>query len=114
MLQVILRHYIIYVVTVILIFQWGGCSTSEVVPTLPPDPPNYTQVPHPAGQDLGDISAIFIDEGAPKLPEFARSCDSVFKKLMGITQSNDEQRRGIRELVRSNPVHYHWCFYGKL
>ncbi len=93
---------------------WGGCSTTEVTPVLPVDPPDYTQVPHPEGSDLNDISVLFMDKRAPMMPEFALNCDHDFRKLISFTQSLQELQQGYRELVKSDPVRLHWCFYGKL
>ena len=92
---------------------WSGCSSSKITPTLPTPPP-YTQVPHPHGTDLADLRALFYDPTAPKMPDFALNCDQGFRKLIGVTQSIDELQQGIRELIRSNPVHFHWCFYSQL
>jgi hypothetical protein len=92
----------------------NGCSTTEVVPAPVPSPPVYTQVPHPAGTDLSDLSAIFTDEKAPQDKDFAKNCDLEFKKLEQLTKSRDEVLEGLRELVKQDPVTYHWCFYAKI
>jgi len=92
----------------------NGCSTTEVTPFPVPTPPVYTQVPHPVGMDLGDLSAIFGDEKAPQEKDFAKNCDVDFRKLEKLTKSRDEIFEGLRELVKQDPVTYHWCFYAKI
>jgi cell fate (sporulation/competence/biofilm development) regulator YmcA (YheA/YmcA/DUF963 family) len=102
----------------ILIFAWilsglGGCSSVEVAPIGEPIPPPYTQVPHPEGLDLGDLNAIFLSPGAPK-PEDYKTCDADYMKLKSLTASLDEINRGTKQLVKLEPVKYHWCFYVKM
>lgn len=104
----------IWSIVLFWIFLWSGCTTIEVVPPLPPNPPVYTQVPHPVGFDLGDLAAIFTDPSAPPFPDFAKTCDQDFRKLVALTVSKKELARGVEELVKKNPAGYHWCFYGKL
>lgn len=93
----------------------GGCSTAELEPRgpLPAVPPPYVQVPHPAGYAMSDLRAIFTTKDAPK-PETLGDCDADVKKLKGLTQAQAEVAQGLRELVRKDPVKYHWCFYGKI
>lgn|GEM_PF-2517444 len=94
---------------------WGGCSTTQVapMPTLPETPPDYVKVPHPEGLNLGDLMAIFTDREAPA-PDALVECDKDWNKLKALTQSKEELNQGARELVRQDPVRYHWCFYSKL
>ncbi len=107
------------VATSALVLGWilgfGACSTSQVQPLaiLPEAPPPYIQVPHPAGLDFGDLLAIFAEKGAPS-PNAFKDCDSEFTVLRVKTQSREELLQGARELVRRDPVRYHWCFYSKL
>ncbi len=108
------KKYLIYVWVALSVAYSMSCSTTEVAPPKPPTPPVYTQVPHPLGTDLGDLSAIFLDPKAPKEVEFSKTCDGNFKKLKSLTESADEINQGVRELVISDPVYYHWCFYKKL
>ncbi len=91
----------------------GGCASTKVGP-LPamPEPPDYTQVSHPEGLDLADLKALFFKKNVPTL-ESLDSCDADFKKLTALTQSKEEIQKGTEELVQLNPIHYHWCFYGK-
>lgn len=91
-----------------------ACSTTEVVPQLPPQPPAYTKVAHPNGNDLSDVTALFLDQSAPKEIEFGLGCDAEYRKLLDLTQNSGEREQGAREFVRSNPIYYHWCFYAKL
>ncbi|MFZ9596158.1 MAG: hypothetical protein ACO3A2_08785 [Bdellovibrionia bacterium] len=91
-----------------------ACSTVEIIPAPMPNPPVFTSVPHPAGSDLGDVAAIFTDEMAPRDPDFFNQCDAKYRKLTELTKSRDEIHEGLRELVKQDPVHYHWCFYGKI
>ena len=96
------------------VIMFLGCSTTELDSQKPLNPPSYTLVPHPQGMDLGDLSAIFSDEKAPKEADFYSKCDADFLKLHRLSQSKDELDRGVGELVRQDPVSYHWCFYGKI
>ena len=92
-----------------------ACSTTSVEPPRepPPEPPTYSQVPHPSGLGNGDLRAIFQQSNSPD-PTVVQGCDSDFFKLRERTNSKDELNEGIKELVRSNPVKYHWCFYSKI
>lgn len=85
-----------------------------IAPLPPPDAvPVYTQVPHPDGLDLGDVMAIFTDRSAPA-PESLANCDADLSKVKDKTKSREEIDDASRELVRMDPVRYHWCFYSKL
>ncbi|MCM2276850.1 MAG: hypothetical protein NDJ89_02090 [Oligoflexia bacterium] len=97
-----------------LTFFWG-CSTTELRPIPPPvlAAPKYVEVPQPAGFDISDISAIFVDKRAPAA-ESLTGCDADYRKLQKLTQSEDELKQGMGELVKADPVAYHWCFYGKI
>jgi len=94
--------------------QFEGCTTAELTPPQMPTPPSYTQVPHPRGNDLSEIRSLFLDPGAPSLDMVSKNCDLDLKKLFSLTQSIEERTQGVAELVRQDPVSYHWCFYGKL
>lgn len=96
-------------------FQLLSCSTTERVPDPVPTiaPPDYVQVPHPLGFDIGDVQALFGMSNAPK-PETLNACDADFRKLEKVTRQPDEIRKGARELVLQDPVNYHWCFYAKI
>ena len=94
----------------------AACSTgqkTEVLPQVIPQVPTITEVPHPSGYDMGDLRHLFLDQRAPTLASLT-GCDSNFEKLMNATQSVEERTAGIAELVKSDPVGYHWCFYGKI
>jgi len=93
----------------------GGCSTTELNPPAPPpaEPPPYVLVPHPAGTDLGDLRGMMLSPETPS-QESLKTCDADFMKLRLLTVSEEERRQGARELVKRNPVEYHWCYYGKL
>ena len=92
----------------------ASCTTAKVSPesALPVVPP-YAQVPYPAGYTISDLRAIFTTPDAPKLEDL-KDCDADFKKLKSLTQALPELSEGARELVRRDPVKYHWCFYGKI
>jgi hypothetical protein len=64
--------------------------------------------------NMGEVTALFLNEKAPKDPDFAKTCDADYKKIQKATQSTDELEEGIVELVKNDPVSYHWCFYAKL
>lgn len=99
------------------VLTWGGigCSTTKVaeLPPVPLNPPGYVTVPHPEGLDIGDLMAIFTDRAAPA-PEELKECDAPYKSLRAKTQSKDELDQGAREMVKLEPLRFHWCFYGKL
>lgn len=98
-----------------IIFLLWGCTTAPVSPPPPPPKvPEYTKVPHPQGTDVADLEAMFRSETAPQDPEFIGNCDRDYLHLKSLTQSKEELMLGVRELVRRDPVVYHWCFYGKL
>jgi hypothetical protein len=90
------------------------CSSAELeaLPVLP-EVPDYVGLPHPSGMDRSDLQSIFLTEAAPK-PVTLKECDSNFKQLKSYSQSFDEIQRGALEMVRADPVKYHWCFYFKL
>lgn len=90
----------------------ASCSTTQVEP-LPqlPEPPKYVQVPHPEGLDHGDLMGIFAETGAPS-PASLKGCEVDHTKLRKSTVSREELAAGARELVKSDPEKYHWCFYG--
>jgi hypothetical protein len=91
-----------------------SCATGEIAPEkLPIAPPPLTQVAHPMGFDLSDVRSLFAGVDAPS-PESLEACDADFAKLKGLTNSRDEIKQGVAELVRQDPVKYHWCFYGKI
>ena len=101
----------------VILVALGGCSSATVVetPNLPVVP-EYVKVPHPAGFDLADLRAIFVSPLAPRavLGEFADSCDEEFQKLLLITSSKEEIKKGALELVTEDPERMHWCFYSKI
>jgi len=93
----------------------GGCSTTELKPAPAPTvaAPDYVRVPHPAGFDLTDVRAIFASREAPA-PDTLKECQADFLKLKSVVRTTDELQRGTRELIKNDPVRYHWCFYGKI
>ena len=98
----------------LLLFLPVGCSAPAPKATLPEDMPWYTQVPHPVGMNVADLSGIFADPDAPRDADFGRTCDRDFEKLKAAVQTPMELQVGTRELVVQDPVAYHWCFYKKL
>lgn len=105
---------IAFTTTLAWMLQMEGCSTSEVHAPPIGIPPAYTQVPHPQGNSSSDIKALFLGNQAPDADVISKDCDKDFRKLIGLTQSINERTEGIRELVKQDPVTYHWCFYGKM
>lgn len=93
----------------------SACATTAVEPVamLPAELPAYVSVPHPDGSALGDLMGVFTEKGAPSPSAYA-GCDKRFQELRVKTVSKEELERGVRELVRLDPVFYHWCFYTKL
>jgi hypothetical protein len=75
--------------------------------------PVYIQAPHPEGYGIGELKAVMALRDAP-VSSFAWSCDEAFARLSAATQSLEEIKQGARELVKAEPLHYHWCFYSKI
>ena len=100
------------------ILMASDCSSPQIKEELEPPMiiPEYVKVPHPAGFDLADLRAIFVNPLAP--PEvtgaFSENCDESFKKLVLATQLKAERDLGANELVTKNPEQMHWCFYSKI
>jgi hypothetical protein len=96
----------------------SACATTHIAEEVAPLPviPEYVKVPHPAGFDLADLRAIFLNPMAPKaaLGEFADTCDEEFVKLSGLTPLKEERKAGAVELVIHDPERMHWCFYSKI
>ncbi len=104
--------------TLIWVTGLSGCSglfieEEEPMPVIPPEPPKLTAVPHPQGMDSGDLLAIFTEKNAPS-PDSLKGCDADFKKLKSSTVSREEIAQGVKELITSDAVKWHWCFYGQL
>lgn len=83
----------------------SACSTPEIKQNTPSkiSAPEYIQVPHPAGFDIADVTILFSNPAAPSL-ENLKDCDVEFR---------NQKEQGLN-LIRQDPVHYHWCFYQKL
>ncbi len=97
-----------------LVSVWGGsCSTTEMQAQQAANPPVYVGVPHPIGFDLADLDAVFLEPGAPEV-ETLKDCDAKARKLQELARTQEELTQGMRELVKSDPTAYHWCFYGKI
>ena len=102
----------------IWLLSFGGCSTTETTPkSIPPiSPPEYVQVPHPSGFDMGDVSALFAYPDAPSKEKLS-NCETDFNKLRKATEfprNDDDFKEGVAELLRQDPVFYHWCFYSRI
>ncbi len=91
-----------------------ACSTTELTPKQPPDPPAFTRVVHPRGTDLSDLSALFTEKAAPREVNFSKECDRDLIKLKALVKDRNDWTQGVLELVKKDPVFYHWCFYGKI
>lgn len=91
-----------------------SCTTAEHSPKPKVELPPLIQVNHPAGTDLADVEALFTDPLAPKEQNFAKDCDQDLIKLKRVAPNKEVLAQGVRELIRKDPVFYHWCFYGKL
>jgi hypothetical protein len=67
------------------------------------------------GLQIGDVLALFAEPGAPKREsEEMKTCAADYVALEKRTKSKDELKQGILELVRKEPIRYHWCFYSKI
>jgi hypothetical protein len=75
--------------------------------------PDFARVMHPDGYDIGDLRTLFKRREAPD-PASLASCDQDYRKLKTYTESADELKEGVREMVRRDPTAYHWCFYSKV
>jgi hypothetical protein len=62
---------------------------------------------------MADVQAIFHSKQAPSMDSL-KQCDETVEKLREKTVSLEEFRVGVQELVRTDPVGIHWCFYGKI
>jgi hypothetical protein len=83
-------------------------------PAPPPEvsAPGYAGVPHPLGLQVGDVHALFLAPDAPKREsDEMRTCSVDYENLEKKTKSRDELKQGLLELVRKEPIRYHWCFY---
>lgn len=115
-LDLLSRGFVLGAAVSVAIQLSGGCSTVEVAPPLAPNDearqgvPRYLEVPHPAGLDLADLRALLFSSSAPRR-ESLDGCVSDVGKLRASVVSQDELRQGVRELIRRDPVRYHWCFY---
>jgi hypothetical protein len=89
-----------------------ACSTTEIAPAPVSmvQPPAYIQAPHPAGGSESDLRAIFFDKKAPAAAAL-KDCGDAYAKLLAATPSLEERRLGLQELVKGEPLKYHWCFY---
>lgn len=77
--------------------------------------PGYAGVPHPLGLQIGDVTALFATPDAPKREsDEMKTCAADYEKLSRATKSKDELKQGLLELVRKEPIRYHWCFYAKI
>jgi hypothetical protein len=89
--------------------------TADVPAAPAAEVPGYAGVPHPVGLQIGDVLALFSEPGAPKResPEM-KTCAADYDALEKRTKAKDELKQGILELVRKEPIRYHWCFYSKI
>ncbi|MBS1962765.1 MAG: hypothetical protein JST04_11145 [Bdellovibrionales bacterium] len=77
--------------------------------------PGYAGVPHPLGLQIGDVAALFATPGAPKRgSDEMKTCAADYDALAKATKAKDELKQGLLELVRKEPIRYHWCFYSKI
>lgn len=77
--------------------------------------PGYAGVPHPLGLQIGDVAGIFLAPDAPKREgSEMQTCDSDYLALEKKTKAKEELKQGLLELLRKEPIRYHWCFYSKI
>lgn len=77
--------------------------------------PGYAGVPHPLGLQIGDVAALFAGPDAPKREsDEMKTCSADYDALAKATKSKDELKQGLLELVRKEPIRYHWCFYSRI
>ena len=100
---------------VLLGLTLAGCSTTKLAPPPVEAPvvPLNLRSPQPRTLESADIRAIFKSPDAPD-SEKLKDCDADFMTLKERVQANDEFIQGVRELIASDPIKYHWCFYSKL
>jgi hypothetical protein len=89
----------------------GNAPAAPVEVTVP----GYAGVPHPVGLQIGDLLALFASPDAPKRDsDEMKNCAKDYTDLEKRTKSKDELKQGILELVRKEPIRYHWCFYHQI
>jgi hypothetical protein len=100
---------------VLAVLGLESCSTLETTAKPAPTvtPPEYVKVPHPAGYDMGDITALFSAPNAPSR-ESNKDCNTLVHLSRKTIRNDDEFKEAVGELVHQNPIAYHWCYYGKL
>jgi outer membrane biosynthesis protein TonB len=128
-----INHFLLGLTALFVVYLAGieGCSTAQKnpdveptpivsptviptpTPTPTPTPPEYTKVVHPERIEITELSRVFLDAHAPKAEDFAEQCTSDFYKLSSIVGVKEEFNQAVRELVRNDPTHYHWCFYAR-
>jgi hypothetical protein len=98
------------------LFQPSVIETAgDAPPPVEASVPGYAAVPHPLGLQIGDVAALFLAPDAPKRDsDEMKTCTSDFVALAKKTGSRDELKQGLLELVRKEPIRYHWCFYGTI
>ena len=96
-------------------FGLGACSTTRPapIPIEAPVVPLNLRSPQPKSLESADLRAIFKSTDAPD-SEKLKDCDADFKTLKERVEANDEFVQGVKELIASDPIKYHWCFYSKL
>jgi hypothetical protein len=98
-------------------FWVGGCTAPTVMEPIDPprdaQVPSYAFLPHPPGQTIGDVKFLFTAKNAPSQASLY-GCDAPLRAVIEQSSSKDEVDKAARELVKKDPVTYHWCFYGKI
>jgi hypothetical protein len=110
-----LRNYRIWAVFAAL--GLGSCTAPSVVEPIDPPRdakvPPYAFLPHPPGQTIGDVKFLFTAKNAPSQASIY-GCDAPLRAVIEQSSSKEEVDKAALELVKKDPVTYHWCFYGKI
>ena len=76
-------------------------------------PVTFAAVPRPQSLSTADLHSLFLIKDSPHLQDL-QSCDAELFSLRDRTKKKDEVTEGAKELVRLDPIKYHWCFYSKM
>ena len=118
------------VFTLILILSSSSCSTlrndmfnstepeqgvDDPLPLVAIPVPKALQLEHPEDFSISRLEELFGKKSTPLwTKETLGKCVRPITELQSKVHSYAELENGFRELVRTDPVLFHWCFYGTL